>query len=596
MTKVLGDLNSLSNQVISELEKLYDAKIPHDQIASIELINSLIQISKKITREVAVYIDRKGNIQLVTAGTCDLVKIPGMWFKRGKQGYSGVRCIHTHPSGNSCLSAADLSALINLKLDAIISLGIAENISASIAYLVPVKGVLNSKYEMVENITISQLLDLHFTDLILKLEKEVNFRGHPVDTQQETAMLVIVDWQNNLDVEIAEVEEELKNLAYTAGLEVLDVIIQKRDKKDPGYLVGKGKLNEIALKIQENQVDCVIFEDALSPSQQTNLTEFLGVKVLDRTGLIFDIFAQRAKSKEGKLQVELAQLTYLLPRLSGQGTALSRLGGGVGTRGPGETKLETDRRHIRKRIQTLKTELDLVKKHRNLLQAGRKTRSLPMVALVGYTNAGKSSLLNVLAAENVLVEDKLFATLDTTTRKIKLDSQQEVLLTDTVGFIRNLPHQLISAFKSTLEEVKLADLLLHVIDISNENIEQNIKTVQGVLEELDCADKPVLCVFNKVDLTGNELMIHPEYQPSCFISAKTGYGLKQLNTLITNFFFDEEIKVKIHIPYNQGYLLEKAYQTGKVAVENYDDQGTIINLSAPEKKIPAELKKLVIME
>lgn len=596
MTKVLGELISLSNQVISELEKLYDTKIPHGQVASPELLNAMIKITDKINREIAVYIDRKGKIQLVTVGTWDLVKIPTMWFKRGSQGFSGVRCIHTHPNGNSSLSEADLSALVNLRLDAIISLGVGKTFSSSIAYLIPVDGSINSKYEIIENLSTTNLLDINFFDLVLSLEKNLDFKGHHISSEQEKALLVIVDWQTSSDIEIAEIKEELVNLAYTAGLEVLDTLIQKRNKKDPTYLVGKGKVNEIALKIQENQVDCVIFEDALNPSQQTNLMEFLGIKVLDRTNLILDIFAQRAKSKDGKLQVELAQLTYLLPRLSGQGINLSRLGGGVGTRGPGETKLETDRRHIRKRIQSLKTEIEIVKKHRNLLQADRKNKSLPLVALVGYTNAGKSSLLNALTAEAVLVENKLFATLDTTTRSIKLDSQQEVLLTDTVGFIRNLPHQLISAFKSTLEEVKLADLLLHVVDINNENTEKNIITVQEVLKELDCLDKPVIYVFNKMDLITGELIVNPNYQPSCLISTKTGYGLSKLNTLITNFFFEQETQVRIHIPYNQGHLLNKIYKIGKVDIEKYDNQGTIIKLTAHENKIPSEIKKLIIME
>lgn len=596
MTKVVGELNSISNQVIYELESIYQLKVPHEQLVSMELVNSMVEISFKIKREVAVYIDRKGNVRLVTVGSCDLVKVSSMWLKRSREGYSGVRCLHTHPNGNIHLSSADISALVNLKLDAIICLGISKLISSSIAYLIPVDGVLSTKYDIRENLTITNLLAVNFPDLILNLEKRLNFQGHIVKKEKEIALLVIIDWQNSLEQEIMEVKEELTNLASTAGLEVSEVLIQKRDRKDSTYLVGKGKLNEIAGKIQENRVDCVIFEDPLSPSQQNNLMEFLGVKVLDRTNLILDIFAQRAKSKEGKLQVELAQLTYLLPRLSGKGVILSRLGGGVGTRGPGETKLETDRRHIRRRIQTLNSEVELIKKHRNLLQTDRIGKSIPLVALVGYTNAGKSSLLNVLAGEDVLVEDKLFATLDTTTRNVKLDSQEQILLTDTVGFIRNLPHQLIDAFKSTLEEVRLADLLLHIIDVTNENIEKNIETVQSVLKEIDCSHKPVIYVFNKFDLVTSELIIQPDYEPSCFISTKSGFGLTELNKLLSNFFFKKNIKVKVHIPFYAGYLLEKAYQAGAVEIEKYDGEGTVISLTTRENKIPNELKNLIITE
>ena len=595
MTKVWGELNSLSNQVIIELEKIYTEKIPYGQIASLELLNTIIELSKKINRELAVYIDRKGVVKLVTVGTWDLVKIPQMWSKRSREGYSGIRCIHTHPNGDSSFSDADLNALINLKLDAMIALGIGKNTLCSFANLLPVEGLLTSEYEVQENLTVLKLLTLPFMDLLIELEKRLEFKGHLLDTGKEKALLVIVDWRKIVDLEIDDIKEELINLAKTANLEVSDVLIQKRDKRDPSYLVGKGKINEIALKVQEDQVDCVIFEDSLSPSQQANLMEYLGVKVFDRTTLILDIFAQRAKTREGKLQVELAQLSYLLPRLSGHGINLSRLGGGVGTRGPGETKLETDRRHVRNRIHNLKNEIEVIEKHRNLLQTDRKGKLLPIVALVGYTNAGKSSLLNSMASDNVLVEDKLFATLDTTTRSFQVDSQQ-ILLTDTIGFIRNLPHQLISAFQSTLEEVKLADLLLHVIDVNNKNMESNIKTVQGVLKDLDVLDKPMIYVFNKADLINNEPIIHPEYNPYCLVSAKTGFGLQQLNSVINEFFSKEEVKTKLHIPYNQGYLLDKAYQSGKVEIIDYDDQGTTIFLVAQENKIINELKKLRVLE
>lgn len=597
MAKVLGETASLSNAIVLELERIYDIKVPYQQIVSNELLNTLVEISSRIKREVAVFIDRKGNIQHVIVGTFDQAKVPTLWLKRGSQGYSGVRCIHTHPNGDSNLSTADFSALINLKLDAIVSVGIGKVILSDIAYLIPVEGRLINKYEVIRHYTSSDLLELNFSNLILNLEKKLVFKGYSTDSKKEKALLVIIDWQGNLSNEIQEVVDELRSLAYTAGLEVVDIVTQKRDKKDPAFLLGRGKLDEIALILQEKQIDCIIFEDALSPSQQNNLIQLLGVKVLDRTNLILDIFAQRANSKEGKLQVELAQLTYLLPRLTGQGTLLSRLGGGVGTRGPGETKLETDRRHIRRKIQTLKTELELIKKHKKLLQTDRTTKNLPLVALVGYTNAGKSSLLNVMAKEDVLVEDKLFATLDTTTRKVNLNFKQDILLTDTVGFIRNLPHQLIAAFKSTLDEVKLAHLLLHVIDITNENIEQNIQTVQGVLAELGCSNKPVIYVFNKIDLIEkNRMITRPDYEPNCFISTKTGYGLDELRSLIADFFFSKKIQVQIHIPYNQGYLLEKSYQTGEVEIQSYDEKGTIIKLTSYENKIPNEIKKFIITE
>ncbi|MDK2824763.1 MAG: GTPase [Clostridia bacterium] len=596
MEKIWGKIKSLSNQNISQLEEMYKLKIPHGQVVSFELVTKIKELTLQLNKEIAVYIDRKGIIKLVTVGTKDLVKIPQIWFKRGKQGYSGIRCIHTHPNGSSYFSEADISALINLKLDALVVLGIDEKISSSIAYLVPEAGGLTSKYEAKENISVTSLLNIHFYELIVELEKQIDFKGHVIQKGQEKALLVIIHWPEWNHLQIEEVTNELMNLANTAGLGIVDIIIQKRDKKDPAFLIGKGKLNKLALKIQEKQVDCVVFEDALSPSQQNNLINYLGIKVLDRTNLILDIFAQRAKSREGKLQVELAQLNYLLPRLTGQGLSLSRLGGGVGTRGPGETKLETDRRHIRKRIQSLQNELLEVKKHRNVLHNNRLGKSLPLVALVGYTNAGKSSLLNVLAQENVLVEDKLFATLDPTTRIIKVGENHQVLLTDTVGFIRNLPHQLISAFKATLEEVKLADLLLHVIDISNKNIESNIQIVQNVLNELEVLDKSMIYVFNKTDLVEEEPIIPIGNNKYCLVSTKTGWGLENLRFLIKEHFFNTEVKIKLLIPYEKGFWLDQAYQIGTVEIIGYKNTGTEIILTAYQDQVSEELKKFIVME
>ncbi|NLT94690.1 MAG: GTPase HflX, partial [Clostridia bacterium] len=320
MGKVVGETGSLNSQVKLELEKIYDLKVSNEQVVSKELLETMINISSRINREIAVYIDRKGNIQLVAVGQKEHANIPTIWLKRGFQGFSGVRCIHTHPNGNPDFSNADLSALIKLKLDAIVSIGIGDNILSSLAYLVPMEGQLKDQYQIRPNLTLSHLLNLNFSDLIMNLEKNLKFKGHIMDSKKERVLLVVIDWQNIPD-EINDIVDELKNLAYTAGLEVIDVFLQRRTKKDPAFLIGKGKLHELALLIQEKQIDCVIFEDSLTPSQQNNLMQFLGVKVLDRTNLILDIFAHRANSKEGQLQVELAQLTYLLPRLSGQGTA-----------------------------------------------------------------------------------------------------------------------------------------------------------------------------------------------------------------------------------------------------------------------------------
>ncbi|MBO5365493.1 MAG: GTPase HflX, partial [Peptococcaceae bacterium] len=324
-----------------------------------------------------------------------------------------------------------------------------------------------------------------------------------MEERRERAILVFTPEQNETWQE-EELYEELKELSNTAGLDVVDYLVQHRNAPDAAYCIGKGKLAELSALCAARDADCVIFDHPLSPSQLHNLTTALDAKVLDKTMLILDIFAQRARSREGKLQVELAQASYLLPRLLGQGVNLSRQGGGsksggVGTRGPGETKLETDRRRIRQRIQMIQQELEEVRKHREVQQKNKLRNNLPLVALVGYTNAGKSSLLNRLTDDNIYVQDQLFATLDPTTRAFYLPNGTKALLTDTVGFIRDLPSQLITAFKATLDELQYADLLLHVIDISNPNFENQLEAVETILQQLNLQEKPRIYVFNKID-------------------------------------------------------------------------------------------------
>lgn len=410
-----------------------------------------------------------------------------------------------------------------------------------------------------------------------------------MEKKQETTLLVAIEWQNN-NLYFEESLEELKNLAKTAGLLVKDIIVQKREKPDPVYLIGKGKLEEINTQLMELDIDCLIFEDSLTPAQQSNLINYLNIKVLDRTGLILDIFAQRANSKEGKLQVELAQLNYLLPRLKGKGTDLSRLGGGVGTRGPGETKLESDRRHIRRKIQKIERELQQVKKHREVFSSERNKNQIPLISLVGYTNAGKSTLLNTLADTSFLAEDKLFATLDPVTRRITFDKGQEILLTDTVGFINNIPHQLISAFRATLEEIRYSDLLLHIVDISNENSERQVNTVKAVLKELEIYNKPTILVLNKIDKVKTEIINPFVGEKHCFISAQTGEGLDLLKNIIQDFFF-KKIIIDLFIPYEDSYWINTIYNIGEIIDVNYQNNGMSIKLKTCQSLIPNKLQK-----
>lgn len=372
--------------------------------------------------------------------------------------------------------------------------------------------------------------------------------------------------------------DELCELAKTAGVEVVGYLLQNRNTPDSATYIGEGKLCELANAVEELGADVVIFDDELSPVQVRNISDKLDIKVLDRTALILDIFAMRAATKEGKIQVELAQLRYMLPRLVGMGKALSRLGGGIGTRGPGETKLETDRRHIRRRIEFLSEELREVQKHRDLLRTRRKKDGKLVVALVGYTNAGKSTLLNLLTDAGVLAENKLFATLDPTQRSLMLSDNREILLVDTVGFIRKLPHHLVKAFKSTLEEAVLADVLIHVIDVSNDEYDTHISVVNKILSELGAGGKPTVAVLNKIDLLEKKDI--PNSIESCTktvpISAKDKIGIDELVSVIEDVVPGRKREVEIKLPYNEAKLVSLLHENQVVINEEYEQDGIMI--------------------
>ncbi|MDD5658707.1 MAG: GTPase HflX [Actinomycetota bacterium] len=384
--------------------------------------------------------------------------------------------------------------------------------------------------------------------------------------------------------------EELKNLALSAGAEVVSEIIHIQDKPNAKYYISTGKLEEIEKTIIDSDIDILIFDDEITPSQQGNLQEKLKIKVIDRTALILDIFAQRAQSKEGKLQVELAQLNYMLPRLRGKGLVLSRLGGGIGTRGPGETKLEVDRRKIREKINTLEKKINQVAIQREVQRKLREETGMFKISLVGYTNSGKSTLLNSLTKANVLEKNMLFSTLDSTTRKLDMDMGVEVSISDTVGFIEKLPHQLIAAFKSTLEEVTKADLLLIVVDISNANYENHILSVKKVLNEIGAKDKEILFVFNKTDIIikdKNLLLksINLVYKNAVFVSAKEKTGFDNLLSKIKDIISLNYVKFLIKIPYDQSNIESQIYRNCKVHEKKYLENHIRIVASCEQKSI-----------
>ncbi len=388
-------------------------------------------------------------------------------------------------------------------------------------------------------------------------------------TEQEKALLVSVD-TGEFDAEAS--IDELEELAYTAGAEVVGKVIQKKEAPEKATFVGVGKLAEIIAFCQTNDVDILIFDSELSPSQQRNLEKLTNVRVIDRTMLILDIFAMRARTSEGKLQVELAQLNYQLPRLAGQGTSLSRLGGGIGTRGPGETKLESDKRHIRRRIQKLQEELEHLEKRRNQMRKRREKDGVQTVAIVGYTNAGKSTLMNALTDAGVLAENKLFATLDPTSRGLTLPDGRQVMLVDTVGLIRRLPHKLVEAFKSTLEEAATATVILNVCDASDEHSAEHLEVTKNLLEELGCAGKPVISVMNKCDLVG-DIYSMPTFGKTVMISALEGRGFEELLDAILKELPPTRRKAEFLLPFSAGAVAARIRKEGVVEFEEYREDG-----------------------
>lgn len=405
----------------------------------------------------------------------------------------------------------------------------------------------------------------------------------------ETSVLVGLD-TGDYDAEVS--IDELEELAKTAGSKVLAKIIQKKEKPDPATYIGSGRLKEIRDFCRDNEADLIIFDCELSPSQQRNVENFTDVRVIDRTTLILDIFAARARSKEGRIQVELAQLKYSLPRLGGKGTELSRLGGGIGTRGPGETKLESDRRHIRRRIEALSAELKEIEKRRIRMRNRREKTGIESVAIVGYTNAGKSTLMNTLTNAGVLAQDKLFATLDPTARALTLPDGRQVMLIDTVGLVRRLPHELVEAFKSTLEEAAAAHVILNVCDASSPECSEHLEVTQKLLKELGCESTPVISVMNKCDLADN-IYDMPTIGKTVMISALHGKGLDKLLKEIEKALPKTRSRAKVLIPFSSGAQAGRIRTEGVVISEEYTPDGILIDGIIPIS-ILEELKEFVI--
>jgi GTP-binding protein HflX len=501
MQDVLGNTLGLKPSQLHALRRTYRRRVDARSVVSPELARHLCEVSHETNRQIGVLLDRKGDVQAVIVGDARGLELPDVGRARaGESRLRGLRLVHTHLRGEP-LTRDDHTDLALLRLDLVAALEVREDgLPGKVhwAHLLPE----NPQGAMWKDEQASGVHALEWDPLAGALALEEEFARASALRRtggRERAILVGFGGRARGRAQAEASLVELKELARTAGVEVLEETLQLRRDPDPRYLIGKGKLEDIVLRSMQRMATLVVFDAELSPSQARHIAEATSLKILDRTQLILDIFAQRAQSADGKLQVELAQLKYLYPRLVGRDDSLSRLAGGIGGRGPGETKLEIDRRRVRDRITALERRIDALGADRHLRRKQRNARGLPVLSIVGYTNAGKSTLLNALTGSKVLAEDVLFATLDPTSRRLRFPRDREVIVTDTVGFIRDLPPDLVTAFRATLEELGDADLLLHVVDASDPRHDEQIEAVEEILRELGLAGKPRVLVMNKID-------------------------------------------------------------------------------------------------
>ena len=562
---VNGNVTGVRDAMLARLDSLYSYELEEDSFLPRELMKILAECSCALNREIAVYITRDGEIVNVAVGTDSDVELTDYRLRRNVNRLSGVRCVHTHPDGDGRLSDVDLSALKIFRYDAMTAVGVkgGEPVSVQTAFLGENAEVLPEPpvrwYRLPEAEWLARIGE---SDRLVGREET-----EALEDGREKAVLMGIESMESL--------EELGRLAETAGAQVVGSFLQKRDRPDSALFIGRGRAEELARDCQALEADLCIMDDELTGVQVRNLEEILRVKVVDRTTLILDIFARRATSAEGRLQVELAQLQYRSARLIGQGLVLSRLAGGIGTRGPGESKLEMNRRRIRERMTELKRRLDELEKQRSLRRKSRERNETPVVALVGYTNAGKSTLLNALTGADVYVQDQLFATLDAVSRRMVTPENTEYLLTDTVGFIRKLPHTLVSAFRSTLEEAVLADVLVIVSDGASPDMLRQHDTVEEVLKDLGAVDQKRIEVVNKCDLAPDAA---PAFPGAVLISAKTGEGLEDLRRKIAETLQASHRPVTFTVPFSRYGLLAEIRPLGRVLAENHTDTGTDLTL------------------
>lgn len=586
MAKVNGNTEGIKNTLLERMAGIYDMRMAQQEFASHELVAELSELTGILGREISVYIGRDGRVADVSIGDSGKVSMPNMRLVRNGDRLCGVRCIHTHPSGDGRLSGVDIGTLKSMRLDSMAALGVNAEGEATAMYAAYIgdadeAGERNAyiygpmrPYKLPQRLLVKEI---YTADDRLKSSTYEAEGSRP-----ERAILVGLENSEPYDT-----LDELGELAKTAGAVVVGKFTQRRSGIDNATYIGSGKAEELSLKGSELEADIFIFDDELSAIQTRNLEEILGARVIDRTALILDIFALRATSREGKLQVELAQQKYRLPRLLGQGAVMSRLGGGIGTRGPGEKKLEIDKRRIRRRIYELSEELSEIEKQRGLRRARRQRNSVPLVALVGYTNAGKSTLLNALTGAGVMAEDMLFATLDPVVRQAMLPDGTPVLLSDTVGFINKLPHDLVEAFRSTLEEAAAADLILHVVDRSSSYYESQMAVVEEVLSSLGAGDVPRINVYNKRDLIDEHIPAD-----GIFISAARGEGIDLLLSEMERQLNSTRAEIELTVPYDKYEAMTIIRSEGRILFEEHDGEGAHVRAQLEESTM-WKLKKIL---
>lgn len=548
--RIHGNTSGLTRSDLKGLLRIYKRKIPQDHLVTLEFTRTLLAFSKELQKTITTFIDRKGKIRFVFIGEpCDFPfeKLFGR-MRRAKYRLRGFRAVRTNLKGSG-LTDSDLVTLANERLDLVASVSLGQNGLAGrfeYANLVPPDGEHHAKWEISKFSDVGRI-NINLEQEIAAIEQSLRSAFLKNGGKENREGVILVGFSTKFRYLAEKSLEELSSLALSAEKVVLDRMVQTRKNVDPRYLVGRGKLREIALHAKHLGADTIIFDTELTPAQANAIGEESGLDIMDRSQLIIQIFAKHAKTNEGKIQARLAEFQYNLPRLKGKGTAFSQLGGGIGTRGPGEKKLERERRNIRKQIEQLEKQIDGLCRRREHTRKNRKTSMIPTLSFIGYTNVGKSTLFNRLTKSSIVTQDKLFSTLNPTTRRVMLPGGKHVLMTDTVGFISKLPKELINAFRATLEEIGEADLLLHVADASDPEVREKIDSVIKILEFMEFEDIPSVLVFNKIDQADadTEMALREGFPQAPFVSARNGRDFSELLLYIEKFVKETDTDTRL---------------------------------------------------